>query len=626
MIRRYLNTCVTYVFYMLYIVLGQNVFAVTKNLLSGYPRIAQFYYKRPPADPDSFDLLARYDLLVVQPAFDSTAVEELRARNPNIIIVVYENCMGYHIDDITWGAQLSWDWFLYTAPAVLVDSVDTATRRFRVSNPEYFRPPDNWYGDSTYQLIYQYARIDSEIVRIDSLHGDTLFVARRIGWRFPHPKGSPIRGIDSPWSFQLQMNFTLQCPGFDGIRWCDKVLQRAWGLLSYTISGNMWLYDGIYYDMWYRVISDRAELVGNSFDFDMDGVPDYGGNPYAVDSAWFRGLKWVADSIRSAINLSGDSNRYLLCNNESGLADVMNGRQFEAFPYQQTAGIHSTGRFIDNMQLFMWWSDSLTSDSNRRPMPRLNIIRPRCDRDDVRKIRFALACCLMGDGFIARGEPTGFVPASELTWYDEYSVDTATGCADTTGMHKHWLGMPMGPPECYEGDSSILIRRFEHGIAVMAWTDTPVTVNLGAEYMHIKRVLYPTPLDSTIVTHVTLRARDGQIGDGIVLIEPPGEGIEETSAPIHVLIVEPNIFGPKTTIRYTVHTQGYVELKIYDLAGRIIKTLINEHQRPGNYKIDWYGRNNSGEILPSGMYFVVLNIKRQPLVCKKVLFIRKKIT
>ena len=44
--------------------------------------------------------------------------------------------------------------------------------------------------------------------------------------------------------------------------------------------------------------------------------------------------------------------------------------------------------------------------------------------------------------------------------------------------------------------------------------------------------------------------------------------------------------------------QGQVELKVYDVLGREVATLVNEQQRAGYYEVDWNAANNS-----SGVYF-----------------------
>ncbi len=60
----------------------------------------------------------------------------------------------------------------------------------------------------------------------------------------------------------------------------------------------------------------------------------------------------------------------------------------------------------------------------------------------------------------------------------------------------------------------------------------------------------------------------------------------------------PNPFNPHTTIKYSIKEGGTVQLKIYDILGKEIKTLINEIQNPGVYKI----RFNADQ-LSSGIYF-----------------------
>ena len=71
----------------------------------------------------------------------------------------------------------------------------------------------------------------------------------------------------------------------------------------------------------------------------------------------------------------------------------------------------------------------------------------------------------------------------------------------------------------------------------------------------------------------------------------------------------PNPFNPTTTINYSIpsHRSGRlnnVQLKIYDLIGREITTLVNQKQKPGNYSLSFNGSN-----LSSGVYFYVLLVE-----------------
>ncbi|KAF0159463.1 MAG: spore coat protein CotH [Ignavibacteria bacterium] len=66
----------------------------------------------------------------------------------------------------------------------------------------------------------------------------------------------------------------------------------------------------------------------------------------------------------------------------------------------------------------------------------------------------------------------------------------------------------------------------------------------------------------------------------------------------------PNPFNPSTTINYQLSTPGFVTLKVHDILGREVATLVDEYQQPGNYKVTFNARHleRSREIL-SGVYF-----------------------
>ncbi|MFH1701498.1 MAG: M6 family metalloprotease domain-containing protein [Candidatus Zixiibacteriota bacterium] len=65
----------------------------------------------------------------------------------------------------------------------------------------------------------------------------------------------------------------------------------------------------------------------------------------------------------------------------------------------------------------------------------------------------------------------------------------------------------------------------------------------------------------------------------------------------------PNPFNPATTIRFTLINTGNVEIKIYNVLGRIVSEYDEGIMTAGTYSFQWNGTDNSGEILPSGVYF-----------------------
>jgi hypothetical protein len=66
----------------------------------------------------------------------------------------------------------------------------------------------------------------------------------------------------------------------------------------------------------------------------------------------------------------------------------------------------------------------------------------------------------------------------------------------------------------------------------------------------------------------------------------------------------PNPFNPVTTIGYQVPAGGAdVNITVFDIAGRVVRTLVNEHRSPGAWLAQWNGEDNRGQHVASGVYF-----------------------
>ncbi|MEC9274658.1 MAG: T9SS type A sorting domain-containing protein, partial [Candidatus Neomarinimicrobiota bacterium] len=64
----------------------------------------------------------------------------------------------------------------------------------------------------------------------------------------------------------------------------------------------------------------------------------------------------------------------------------------------------------------------------------------------------------------------------------------------------------------------------------------------------------------------------------------------------------PNPFNPITTLRYDLPENGLVNITIYDMLGRKIRTLINEQQDPGYKSLIWNATNDYGKPVSAGIY------------------------
>jgi FlgD Ig-like domain len=83
-------------------------------------------------------------------------------------------------------------------------------------------------------------------------------------------------------------------------------------------------------------------------------------------------------------------------------------------------------------------------------------------------------------------------------------------------------------------------------------------------------------------------------------------GVGDTPAPASFALHPnvPNPFNPVTTIRYDIPAGGAdVNIAIYDVAGRMVRELVNEHRGAGTWSVQWNGDDATGQRVASGVYF-----------------------
>ncbi|MDZ7860223.1 MAG: T9SS type A sorting domain-containing protein [Candidatus Krumholzibacteriota bacterium] len=81
----------------------------------------------------------------------------------------------------------------------------------------------------------------------------------------------------------------------------------------------------------------------------------------------------------------------------------------------------------------------------------------------------------------------------------------------------------------------------------------------------------------------------------------------------------PNPFNPSTTIKYNMKAKGHVSIQIYDVAGRLVNTLVNDVRDSGLNTETWNGINNRGASVASGVYFYRMDTKDYSQTRKMIL-------
>jgi hypothetical protein len=74
----------------------------------------------------------------------------------------------------------------------------------------------------------------------------------------------------------------------------------------------------------------------------------------------------------------------------------------------------------------------------------------------------------------------------------------------------------------------------------------------------------------------------------------------------YLMEARPNPFNPTTTIGYTMVADGFAEIVIYDIRGRLIRTLVSGYATEGFNQVTWDGRNDAGSRVASGVYLYQL--------------------
>ncbi|MCX7995967.1 MAG: T9SS type A sorting domain-containing protein, partial [candidate division WOR-3 bacterium] len=88
-----------------------------------------------------------------------------------------------------------------------------------------------------------------------------------------------------------------------------------------------------------------------------------------------------------------------------------------------------------------------------------------------------------------------------------------------------------------------------------------------------------------------------------------------------ILNVYPNPFSRKLKIEYTLSDEGLSEISIYDVSGKLIRTLSRESQKPDYYEAFWDGRDEREKPVPCGVYFLKLK-SGDKFLTKRVIFIK----
>jgi len=109
-------------------------------------------------------------------------------------------------------------------------------------------------------------------------------------------------------------------------------------------------------------------------------------------------------------------------------------------------------------------------------------------------------------------------------------------------------------------------------------------------------------------------------------VENPQTGIDPNYEPLPAVTLTntPNPFSAKigTTINFSIKKHGFVELKIYDIKGRLIKQIVNQKMKGGEHNVTWNGKDENNQCCSSGIYLMDLKLNGVSKRTKKIIILK----
>jgi hypothetical protein len=173
--------------------------------------------------------------------------------------------------------------------------------------------------------------------------------------------------------------------------------------------------------------------------------------------------------------------------------------------------------------------------------------------------------------------PGFFVVSDPLTYYHLTTTVTFTGNIEVCVNYDE--GAIVG------SEANVRVIHWDTALMPATWVDVTTSLDTNAN----------------IVCGTTTHLSPFVVGIGSATAVGPGDDLPQRFA---LGANVPNPFNPTTAVPYDVPAGGgHVSIRIYDVAGRLVKTLVDARRPAGRHRVVWDGRNQAGDPAASGVYF-----------------------
>ncbi len=350
------------------------------------------------------------------------------------------------------------------------------------------------------------------------------------------------------------------------------------------------------------------------------------------DSLFFQLTFKIIDSSPGSTVVTGDS-AYFIADGSTGLFNVDNGTvTYTVPPSPSTMRGDANGDFsVDgndvvvilnhlNHVITLTGQDSANADAN---------LNGSIDMNDIYYILYYINYGYWPAS--APASPSVSVALTNITYDKNGIINIPVGLENSSNLSTIELYLYYDPQKIsYQSFKQVLssseyfvsANEMSSGVAKFIFAASSLQSGNLTPGKILLRFTSGTPASGTITTKY--RINNGSLMDGPVInlgITDVKSGKVNIPTSYEVSQNYPNPFNPSTIINYGIPKSSFVSIKIYNMLGQEVKTLVNGNRQAGTYSVQWDGNNETGQKVSSGAYIYRV-IAGENVVVKKMLLLK----